>query len=353
MQAILSFLRRCVSTPFNALVTLLLCWLLWRYLPGLVDWLIVDAVWQGSSPQACANVDAACWLFIRLRFNQILFGLYPAAEQWRPILCAAIGAGWMISLNLSWGRWKGFINLGVALVFVVAAAILLRGGILGLPPVATSQWGGILLSVIVAAWTIASSIPLGLLLALARRSTLPVVSIMATLYIELIRGLPLVGVLFLAIVLFPLFVPPGIEVDVLLRTLTAFTLFNAANMAEAIRGGLQSVPKGQFEASMALGLGYWQTMIFTVIPQALRVALPGLINISISIIKETTIILMAGLFDFVGTLQGALLDPEWIIGDQVRVTAYVFASIVFFVVCFALSKYSARLERRLDTADRG
>src|SRR5262249_54054455 len=163
----------------------------------------------------------------------------------------------------------------------------LRGGILGLAPVPTSQWGGILLTVIVAAWTIASAIPAGLALALARRSKLPVVSFLATLYIEIVRGLPLVGILFLAIILFPLFVPPGMDVNVLVRTLTAFTLFNAANMAEAIRGGLQSVPRGQYEAALSLGLNHWQAMAFSVIPQAVRVALPGIINISISVIKET------------------------------------------------------------------
>jgi len=162
------------------------------------------------------------------------------------------------------------------------------------------------------------------------------------------RGLPLVGVLFVAIVLFPMFVPPGVEFNALLRAMIAFTLFNAAGMAEVFRGGIQAVPRGQAEAAMSLGLGYWQTMGLCILPQALRAALPGIVNISIAIIKETTIILIAGLFDLLGVIQGALIDPEWNIGEQIRETAYFFVGTVFFVICFTLSRYSARLERRLD-----
>jgi general L-amino acid transport system permease protein len=249
---------------------------------------------------------------------------------------------------LPWRRHKALAALGLVTGFPIFAGVMLRGGVLGLASVPTSQWGGLLLTVVVAAWTITTALPAGLALALARRSTLPVIAGLSALYIDVMRGLPLVGVLFLAIVLFPMFVPPGIEFNTLLRAMIAFSLFNAANMAEVMRGGIQAVPKGQEEAAISLGLGYWQATALCIVPQALRAALPGIVNVSISIIKETTILLIAGLFDFLGILQGALIDPEWNIGDQVRQTAYFFAGTIFFVVCFALSRYSAYLERKLN-----
>lgn len=351
-MTMMDFARKCVSSPLNTAITLVICLLGAWVLPGLIEWLLVNAVWRGRSAQDCANVDAACWLFIRVRWQQILYGWYPTAEQWRPIVCLGAMLLWAIFVASQHRRSRILLNIGTALMLAVAAGLLLRGGVLGLAPVPTKQWGGILLTVVVAACTIAAALPLGLVLALGRRSRLPVVSMLSATYIEVMRGLPLVGVLFIAIILFPLFVPPDVEINALVRTLIAFSLFNAANMAEAIRGGLQSVPKGQYEAALSLGLGHWQAMAFSVIPQAVRVALPAIINISISIIKETTIILMAGMLDFIGILQGSLLDPEWLVGDQIRVTAYIFAGVVFFVVCFALSKYSLRIERRMSGASR-
>jgi general L-amino acid transport system permease protein len=295
------------------------------------------------------NIDAACWLFIRLRFQQILYGGYPASEHWRILLCGAIALAAVITLSLPVVRNKVSASISLTLIFPVFAGILLRGGIFGLASVPTTQWGGLMLTLVVALWTIASALPLGLVLALARRSKMPVVANLAILYIDIIRGLPLVGLLFLAIVLFPLFVPPGVEINALVRALIAFSMFNAAIMAEVIRGGLQSVPKGQYEAAMSLGLNHWQAMGLSVIPQAIRAALPGIVNVSISIMKETTIILMAGMFDFLGVLQGSLLDPEWLIGDQIRQTAYLFAGLVFFAICFGLSRYSLYVERKFQT----
>jgi general L-amino acid transport system permease protein len=249
---------------------------------------------------------------------------------------------------LPWRRGKLPAVLAALILYPVFAGIMLYGGVLGMPAVPTARWGGILLTVVIAAWTIAASLPLGLALALARRSGLPILAWLAVLYIDLMRGLPLVGILFVAIVLFPMFVPPGVDVDVLVRTLVAFALFNAANMAEVMRGGIQSVPKAQHEAAMALGLRPWQAMALCILPQAIRAAMPGIVNVSVAIIKETTIVLIAGLFDFLGVLQSGLVDPVWIIGDQIRQTAYFFAGVVFFVVCFGLSRFSARIERKLD-----
>lgn len=347
MTKSLAFLRKCVSTPVNILITAAIVFWLARTIPPLVDWAIFDAVWSGSSSRDCVNIDAACWLFIRLRFQQIAFGFYPPSEHWRALACGAAGLACLIAISLPWVRNKVLVGLALTMLFPVFAGILLHGGLFGLAPVPTSKWGGLLLTLVVAIWTITSALPLGLALALARRSAMPVVSSLAILYIDIIRGLPLVGLLFLVIVLFPLFVPPGVEVNVLLRVLVAFSLFNAANMAEVIRGGLQAVPKGQYEAATALGLSHWQSMALTVIPQAVRAALPGIVNVSISIMKETTIILMAGMFDFLGVLQGSLIDPEWLIGDQIRQTAYFFAGLVFFMICFSLSRWSLHIERKL------
>jgi general L-amino acid transport system permease protein len=344
---ILSFLRSCVSTPLNLLITAAIVYWVIRTVPPLVNWAVLDAVWSGSSARDCANVDAACWLFIKLRLKQILFGFYPAAQQWRILVCGAVGLVSTTVISLPWFRYKILGGLAVAILFPLFAGLLLYGGTLGLPVVPTKEWGGLFLTLVVAIWTIASALPLGLALALARRSRLPVLANFAVVYIDVIRGLPLVGLLFVAIVLFPLFVPPGVEINALLRVLIAFSLFNAANMAEVIRGGLQAVPAGQYEAAVALGLRSWQAMVLNIIPQALRATLPGIVNVSISIMKETTIVLMAGMFDFLGVLQGSLVDPEWLIGDQIRQTAYFFAGSVFFIICFGLSRYSLYIESKL------
>ena len=209
-----------------------------------------------------------------------------------------------------------------------------------------------MLTIVIAAWTIATAIPLGLLLALGRRSQLPVIAYACATFIELWRSLPLIGVLFLAVVMFPLFVPQGFESDKLVRALIAFTLFNAAIFAEVFRGGLQAIPHGQHEAARSLGLGYWRTTALVVLPQVLRIVMPGMINTCVSIIKETTVVLIIGLVEFLAVLQIAFADPEWLIGDQVRCTGYLFAALVFWSLCFALSRYSAQLDRRMRAGRR-
>jgi general L-amino acid transport system permease protein len=209
------------------------------------------------------------------------------------------------------------------------------------------DWGGIMLNIVIAAWSFATAIPLGLLLALGRRSGMPVIAYACATFIELWRSLPLIGVLFLAVVMFPLFVPAGFESDKLSRALIAFTLFNAAIFAEVFRGGLQAIPHGQHEAARSLGLGYWRTTGLVVLPQVVRIVMPGMINTCVSIVKETTVVLIIGLIEFLAVLQIAFADPEWLIGDQVRSTGYLFAAIVFWSLCFGLSRYSARLDRRM------
>jgi general L-amino acid transport system permease protein len=348
MGTFAAFLRSCVATPFNLVLSVVTVLLLGWLLRDLISWALLDAVWSGNSARACEGHDAACWVFIRLRFEQLLYGPYPTSERWRVDVVAAL-AVFAVAILLMPLRHTGTrkLNALIALcILPLIAAPLLAGGFAGLKPVPTTDWGGIMLTIVIATWTIATSIPLGLLLALGRRSALPVIAYACAIFIELWRSLPLIGVLFLAVVMFPLFVPQGFESDKLVRALIAFTLFNAAIFAEVFRGGLQAIPQGQHEAARSLGLGYWRTTGLVVLPQVIRIVMPGMINTCVSIIKETTVVLIIGLVEFLAVLQIAFADPEWLIGDQVRSTGYLFAGLVFWSLCFGLSRYSARLDSR-------
>jgi general L-amino acid transport system permease protein len=344
-----ALLRNCVATPFNVALSLVTVLLLGWLMRDLVSWALIDAVWSGNSSRACEGHDAACWVFIRLRFEQLLYGPYPASERWRVDVVAALAilavAPMLMPLRHTGAR-RLFGLVALCLLPLIAAP-LLAGGFAGLKPVPTVDWGGIMLTIVIATWTIVTAIPLGLLLALGRRSQLPVIAYACATFIELWRSLPLIGVLFLAVVMFPLFVPQGFESDKLARALIAFTLFNAAIFAEVFRGGLQAIPHGQHEAARSLGLGYWRTTALVVLPQVLRIVMPGMINTCVSIIKETTVVLIIGLVEFLAVLQISFADPEWLIGDQVRSTGYLFAGLVFWSLCFALSRYSAHLDRRM------
>jgi general L-amino acid transport system permease protein len=343
----LSFLRSCVSSPLNALLTIVVLAALAITLPRLVHWALLEAVWSGGSGRDCSGKDGACWAFIASRFGQILYGSYPMEERWRINLVAGLGAIGIAAFVLApFGR-RLVLAACLAVAYAVAGAILLRGGAFGLVPVPTGAWGGLMLTLIVAAWTIVTAVPLGLILAVARRSSMPVIAGLAAGFIDVVRGLPLVGILFLAIVLFPLFAPPGVETDKLMRALLAFTVFNAANLAEVFRGGLQSVPGGQHEAGASLGLSATKVTWLIVVPQAIAISIPAVVNVCIAIVKETTIVLIVGLFDFLGVLQAGVADPDWLMAEQARETAYLFAAVVFFCVCFSLSRYSLRLEKRI------
>ncbi len=343
---IFDFLRSCVSSPLNIALTAAVTGLAVWALPGLIRWLFTDAVWSGASGQDCAGRDGACWIFLRARAEQILFGTYPAAERWRVaaavLIATAALAGVATLRHRIRLRTAGLVLTGCA----IAIGVLLHGGVFGLPVVPTSAWGGAILTAVIAAWTIATALPLGLLLALARRSELPAVSSIAAGFIDLVRSLPLVGILFLMIVMFPLFVPPGIETDKLLRVLIAFTIYSAANFAEVFRGGLQAIPHGQIEAGWSLGLPKRRVTALIVVPQAVAISVPAAVNLCIAIIKETTIVVILGLFDFIGVLQAGIADPDWLMAGSVRTTSYVFAALVFWVICFGLSRYSLTLERR-------
>lgn len=331
----------------NALLTVLAVLLLWRMLPPLLDWAVLEAVWSGTDPAVCRQAEGACWALIGHKHRFILFGLYPYEEQWRPALAlglflAAVGIS---AVPACWRRWLVWLWGGV----IGAIAVLLWGGVLGLTFVPNTQWGGLPLTLILAVVGLAGAFPLSILLALGRRSGLPLIRAVCVGFIELIRGVPLISVLFMASVMFPLFLPEGVTVDKLLRAIVGIALFTAAYLAEALRGGLQAVPEGQYEAAHALGLGYWQTARLVILPQALKTSIPALVNQFISLFKDTSLVIIIGLFDLLTATKTALSDPPW---RPFYVEAYLFAALIYWLFSFSMSRYSLYLERRLETGHR-
>ena len=334
--------HRLFSTPANSLITLLIVYGLYLTIPSFWNWAVTEATWQGEGSQACVSAGA-CWAFVDARLNQFTYGFYPEAEQWRVNLFfvqLAFIIGWLVMPGLKGKQW----GLGYGLlVMPFASWAVLYGGFAGLAVVETHQWGGLMLTLLLALCGMIASFPLGVLLALGRRSDLPLVRAVSTAYIEIWRGVPLITVLFMASVMLPLFVPENVAVDKLLRALIGIVLFQAAYMAEVVRGGLQAIPKGQFEAYASLGLSYWQGMVKIILPQAIRLVIPGIMNTFITLFKDTSLILIIGLFDLLAIVQSGLSDPVWL-GNAVE--GYLFAGFVFWVICFGMSQYSKRLERQ-------
>ncbi len=341
--SIISFARRSpIQTVLSALLLLLLGYLLW---PAL-DWLIIKSHVAGDDRSVCTG-DGACWIFIKLRFDQFMFGFYEPSERWRPLLVAGLWLAGFVPL-----RWQAFPARKLILPFLLVALPLiswyvLLGGVFGLALVETSRWGGLMLTLLISAIGISLSLPLGILLALGRRSTLPLIRWLSVLFIEIWRGVPLITVLFMASVMLPFFLPPGFEIDKLLRCLVGVTCFTSAYMAEVVRAGLQAVPKGQSEAAAALGLGYWRSMSLVILPQALRQVIPGIVNTFISLFKDTSLVLIIGMFDLLGMVQAASTDPDWM---GFALEGYIFAGALFWIFCFAMSRTSLRLEKRLAEA---
>jgi general L-amino acid transport system permease protein len=337
------------NSPLNAALTLLAFWLLWRTIPPILDWAIFDATWQGTSREACAEVSGACWTFIKVRFGQFLFGFYPLDERWRVILAFALLVVAASPLFIRGFRHKVALGAGLLLVYPVIAFYLFHGGVLGLEVVPTPRWGGLFLTLVIAGVGIVSSLPIGIVLALGRRSDMPVVRLLCVGFIELVRAVPLITILFMASVMLPLFLPAGVNFDKLLRALIGVALFSSAYMAEVVRGGLQAIPKGQYEAAQALGLSYPKMMGLIVLPQALRIVIPGIVNTFIGLFKDTTLVLIIGLFDLLGIVQAALTDSAWL---GFSLEGYVFAGFGFWIFCFGMSRYSMHLERRLSAGRR-
>lgn len=314
--------------------------LLWKALLPLLDWAFVEAVWR-PDPKACRAAHGACWGFVAEKYRFILFGTYPYEEQWRAALASLLlVALWVLSLiRVFWKRWLA----AAWLAGLVAIGILMWGGVPGLPYVDHERWGGLALTLLLSTFGLALAFPLSVLLALGRRSGLPVLRWISVAYIELVRGVPLISLLFMASVMLPLFLPAGTSIDKLLRAQLALVLFAAAYLAEVVRGGLQAIPRAQYEMADALGLSYAQKMLYVVLPQALRTAVPPLVGTFIGFFKDTSLVVIIGLFDLLQTVKVSLAEPAW---TGFGAEAYLFVALVYFAFCFAMSRYAATLEVR-------
>ena len=329
----------------SAVVTVLLLVLAAWLLPKLISWAILKAVVVANADQCqAARGTGACWGVITEKYRLIIFGRYPFDQQWRPevatlALVALLVASCMRSF---WKPWLVLLWVAVlALCFV-----LMRGGVMGLTPVETDRWGGLPLTIMLATLSIVFAFPLSVAVALGRRSKMPAIKTICVVYVELIRGVPLISVLFMASFMFPLFMPPGTQIDVLLRVLVGITLFAAAYMAEIVRGGLQAIPKGQHEAADTLGLGYWQTQRKIILPQALALVVPGIMNNFISIFKDTSLVTIVSLYELTGAMGLALnSDSNW---RPFKIEAYLFIAAIYFAFCFSMSRYSLWIEQRLS-----
>lgn len=341
------------SSPLNAALTLVGAWIIWLVVHAFFDWAIVRAVFVGADGNACTKEGAgACWPFIAAKLDLFIYGRYPDAERWRANLTMLLFVLGLAGLMIPAVPFKKWIAALLLVVFPVVAYYLLTGGIFGLPIVETYKWGGLLVTLVVAVVGIVASFPIAVALALGRRSQLPFVRYASIGFIEFIRGVPLITMLFMASVMLPLFLPDGVTFDKLLRALIGVALFQGAYLAEVIRGGLQAIPRGQFEAADALGLSYPQKMGLIVLPQALKLVIPGIVNSFIALFKDTSLVLIIGLFDLLGIVQQAISsDAKWF-SPSTPMTGYAFAGFVFWVFCFGMSRYALWMERRLGGSDR-
>lgn len=332
------------NSGFNSLLTLVTIYFLYKTIPPFVKWAFIDSLWTTEGGQACHAAGGACWSVITANFRFILFGFFPHDLQWRPLVAMIIlvcllfysqnRTHWRKSLAYAWGI--GLLTMG----------ILMKGGILGLAPVESTQWGGLPLTLILSIFGLTAAYPLGVLLALGRQSRLPAIKALCVVYIELIRGVPLISLLFMSSVVFPLFLPEGVTVNKIIRAQAAIILFTAAYIAEVVRGGLQGMNKGQYEAAESLGLNYYQTMRLIILPQALKIVIPPTVSILISAFKDTSLVVIIALYDLLKTTQSVLTDPKWMGFSS---EAYLFVALIYFCCCFFMSNYSRRLERELNT----
>jgi general L-amino acid transport system permease protein len=335
------------SSWLSSAVTLLLLYLVVRWAMGFIQWGVINAVWSvpDNQTRACRALKGtgACWAVITEKHRFILFGTYPYEEQWRPFLAILLFIGLYIVSAM-----RRFWRKELALIWVVALTaigVLMWGGVLGLSYVPQERWGGLVITLILATFGLAFAFPLAILVALGRRSSLPAIKALCVLYVELIRGVPLISLLFMASVMFPLFLPEGFNIDKLLRAQIAIILFAGAYLAEVVRGGLQALSKGQYEAADALGLSYWQKTGLIVLPQALRLVIPPLVNTFIGFFKDTSLVLIIGIFDLLTAGKTAIIEPAW---QGFGVEVYIAVAFIYFCFCFAMSKYSQNLEAELN-----
>ncbi len=334
--------QRLFATWWDTAITLVCLYIVWRISVPLFHWLLLDANWSGTSREDCKS-PGACWVFVRMRFGQFMYGQYPVPERWRVDL-----VGILLVMSVAALSWRRSLVIPALIVLPPLGVWLLHGGWgTGLRVVETREWGGLMLTLFLAIYAGLIAIPLGILLALGRRSRLPLIRFASVVFIEFWRGVPIITVIFLASLLLPLIMPTGFDVDRLARAVIGLAFVIAAYMAEAVRGGLQALPEGQTEAAQALGLGYWRIQRLIVLPQALRIALPAMTNEFIALFKNTTLVLIVSIFDLLGIAQAALADPAWV---GMNMEAYVFAGAIYWFACFGLSQWSRLREKRLQVA---
>ena len=328
---------------FNSILTLITVYILWVIIPPMIRWAFIDSLWF-STGEECKQIDGACWSIIPTNLRFILFGFYPYDQQWRPLVAMAL----LIAL-LFYSRNRDHWKKPLAYAWILGLflmGLLMKGGLFGLSSVESSQWGGLPLTLLLSIFGLTAAYPLGILLALGRRSKMATVKTLSIIYIELIRGVPLISLLFMSSVVFPLFLPEGVNINNIIRAQVAIILFTAAYIAEVVRGGLQAIPRGQYEAAESLGLNYYLSMRLIVLPQALKIVIPPSVQQLISAFKDTSLVVIIALFDVLKTTQTILSDPQWM---GFSAEAYIFVALIYFLCCFFMSNYSRRLERELET----
>ncbi|EJZ21391.1 amino acid ABC transporter permease [Rhizobium sp. Pop5] len=349
--------RNLLATPKDIILTILaLVFLAWALFHA-IDWLFVKAVWSGPDRTFCATTvqggiqpdgwSGACWAFINAKFDQIIYGNYTVDQRWRPTLVGILFVLLLVPMLIPSAPRKGLNAILLFGVLPIISIFLLYGGF-GLEIVETPRWGGLMVTLVLSFVGIAVSFPLGIVLALGRRSHMPVIRTVCVIFIEVVRGVPLITVLFMASVMLPLFLPAGWTVDKLLRAIVGVSIFASAYMAEVIRGGLQAIPKGQFEGADSLGLGYWQKMRLIILPQAIKLVIPGIVNTCIGMFKDTSLVSIISMYDLLGIVRFLFTDPNWA-SAVTPLTGLIFAGFSFWLFCFGMSRYSAFMERHLDT----
>lgn len=333
--------ERLFGTPFTGFTSVVLIVLIaWIAIP-LIRWAVIDATWVGSTRADCAP-GGACWVFIRARFGQFMYGLYPVDQRWRVDIAGLAFLLGIASVVLAPQRLR--LKLGLAILVVLPPlGIWLLSGRFGLRYIETREWGGLMLTLFISIYASLIAIPLGIIFALGRQSELRIIRLISVIFIEFWRGVPIIAVIFLASLLLPLILPGGIGIDRLARAVIGLGFVIAAYMAEAVRGGLQALPKGQREAATALGLNYWKATGLIVLPQALRISLPAMTNEFIALIKNTTLVLVVSILDLLGIAQASLADPNWV---GMNMEAYAFSGAIYWLICFALSRWSRSLEKK-------
>jgi len=330
---------------FNSILTIVTLFLLWKVVPPFFRWALIDSAWH-TTGQACRQAAGACWSVITMNYRFILFGFYPYEQQWRPFLAMMILFG-LLFYSRDRNHWKKPLAYAW-IIGLFTMGLLMKGGIFGLSSVESTQWGGLPLTLLLAVFGVTAAYPLGVILALGRRSKMHGVKALCILYIELIRGVPLISLLFMSSIVFPLFLPEGVTFNKILRAQVAIILFTSAYIAEVVRGGLQGMSRGQYEAAESIGLNYYLTMRLVILPQALKIVIPPTVSQLISAFKDTSLVVIIALFDILKTTQSVLSNPEWMGFSR---EAYVFIAILYFLGCFSMSNYSRKLEKELSRGD--